>query len=112
MKLLPPAALVAPSIEMAWPAAMSFAVVGAAVFAKPEGEGRQPVDYGYGMRAGTWYGRKYVGHEGLITGFNSALYSFPEDDVTIVVLTNTGDGAPDIFWKVASAYFGRADPRK
>ena len=48
-----------------------------------------PSNYGFGITTGEQKGRRTIGHGGSINGFNSSLTSYPDQKVTIVVLTNT-----------------------
>jgi CubicO group peptidase (beta-lactamase class C family) len=52
------------------------------------------IDYGLGTRLGTLSGHRMVGHTGNGGGFKNALLFFPEDDLTVAVLTNTDAGSP------------------
>jgi hypothetical protein len=52
------------------------------------------IDYGLGTRLGSLSGHRMVGHTGNGGGFRSVLLFLPEDDLTIVVLTNTDAGSP------------------
>jgi len=47
------------------------------------------IDYGLGTRMGALDGHRVVGHTGTGGGFNSVLEYLADDDVTIIVLTNT-----------------------
>jgi CubicO group peptidase (beta-lactamase class C family) len=51
------------------------------------------VDYGFGTRLGSLSGHRVVGHTGSGGGFKNILERFPDDDLTIVVLTNADGGA-------------------
>jgi D-alanyl-D-alanine carboxypeptidase len=51
------------------------------------------VDYGFGTRLGSLGGHRIVGHTGNGGGFKNILERFPDDDLTIVVLTNADGGA-------------------
>ena len=53
-----------------------------------------PIDYGLGTRLGMLSGHRMVGHTGSGGGFKTALLFFPEDDLTVAVLTNTDAGSP------------------
>lgn len=46
-------------------------------------------DYGLGFELGALNGHRHVGHAGSMPGFSTYLARFPEDDVTIVVLSNS-----------------------
>jgi CubicO group peptidase (beta-lactamase class C family) len=50
------------------------------------------IDYGLGTRLGTLSGHRMVGHTGNGGGFRNVLLFFPEDDLTVAVLTNTDAG--------------------
>ena len=52
------------------------------------------IDYGLGARVGSVSGHRMVGHTGNGGGFRNVLLFFPEDDVTVVVLSNTDAGSP------------------
>jgi CubicO group peptidase (beta-lactamase class C family) len=44
--------------------------------------------YGYGWKIETVLGRRSVGHPGFINGFSHYIARFPDDNVTIIVLSN------------------------
>lgn len=48
--------------------------------------------YGFGLGIGSLEGHRSVSHSGGINGFASWLGYFPDDDVTVAVLTNSGSG--------------------
>jgi D-alanyl-D-alanine carboxypeptidase len=73
---------------------------------KPDSKGRPPLDYGLGISFGNRDGHRVIGHGGAINGFNSMLYTYPDDRTTIVMLTNTSGGAGDRYWSVVDAWFG------
>src|SRR5262249_20267708 len=50
------------------------------------------IDYGLGTRIGSYHGHRVFGHTGGGGGFNTILEDFPDDHLTIVVLTNTRSG--------------------
>src|SRR5262249_40889464 len=47
------------------------------------------VDYGLGTRRGELQGHRIFGHTGNGGGFNNVLEYYPDDDLTIVLLTNS-----------------------
>lgn len=47
------------------------------------------VDYGLGTRRGELQGHRIFGHTGNGGGFNNVLEYYPDDDLTIIVLTNS-----------------------
>ena len=65
-----------------------------------------PDDYGLGARRGSFADHPAVGHRGGLRGFESALWYFPQDDVSIVLLSNQGLWLTDIpVSKIAKAVF-------
>ena len=60
-----------------------------------------PIDYGLGTRLGSLQGHRVYGNSGNRAGYAAILQRFPDDDLTIVVLTNT-EGARLTAWDVAS----------
>ena len=51
------------------------------------------IDYGLGTRLGRLAGHRMVGHTGSGGGFKGTLLLFPDDDLTVAVLTNTDAGS-------------------
>ncbi|MDA2932825.1 beta-lactamase family protein [Acidobacteria bacterium AH-259-D05] len=51
-------------------------------------------DYGYGLQIRELEGNQKIGHGGNINGFDSVLYTYPQEKLTIVVLTNLDVGHP------------------
>lgn len=56
-------------------------------------DGRRTV-YGYGWMCNPHSGVRRVGHGGDITGFNSYFADYPEDRLSVIVLSNTGMRPP------------------
>jgi CubicO group peptidase (beta-lactamase class C family) len=50
------------------------------------------IDYGFGTRLGNLGGHRIAGHTGNGGGFRNVLERFPDDDLTVVVLSNTDGG--------------------
>jgi D-alanyl-D-alanine carboxypeptidase len=69
------------------------------------------IDYGLGAAIGTLNGHRMVGHAGSGGGFSAALFTFPDDNLTIVVLTNTDNGgAATLAASIARSAFEIAAP--
>jgi len=69
------------------------------------------VDYGLGTRIGSFDGHRVFGHTGSGGGFTSILQSFPDEGVTIAVLSNTdGAAVANVAARIARAVF-RIEPR-
>lgn len=67
----------------------------------------QRVRYGFGMRFDHHNGRNVLHHGGSISGFRGSVVRYPEDRVTVAVLTNVGGGKADEIEKaLAQAAFG------
>lgn len=52
--------------------------------------------YGYGLSIGDMEGRRKISHGGGINGFRAHLAHYPDDDLAVVVLCNTGSANPDM----------------
>jgi CubicO group peptidase (beta-lactamase class C family) len=64
-------------------------------------------DYAFGLTVGTQDGHKRIEHNGGIEGFNTALAYYPDDKLTVVVLSNINGQAPDqMYLKLAAVAFG------
>ena len=50
--------------------------------------------YGFGWSVGALHGHKRVGHSGSWVGFRTNIARYPEENLTVVVLTNRADGNP------------------
>lgn len=63
--------------------------------------------YGFGWFLGTVDGHKNIGHGGITSGFSAANEMYPDDHLTIIVLSNTDEGgfAVQLAGKVAQLYF-------
>jgi len=63
--------------------------------------------YGFAMILGSEEGHRRIGQHGSLLGYSGSLYDFPEDRLTIVVLTNTeGQNAYSITRALARAVLG------
>jgi D-alanyl-D-alanine carboxypeptidase len=65
-------------------------------------------EYGFGLRVGQFGGHPEIGHEGDIFGFNAAMDTYPDDQLTVVVLANTPAGAYELEKKVAAIFLTSA----
>lgn len=61
-------------------------------------------EYGFGLILKPQEGRRTIGHTGSINGFNAWTLYFPDDQASIVILTNTSGGALRIGPKILKAY--------
>jgi CubicO group peptidase (beta-lactamase class C family) len=63
-------------------------------------------NYGYGWRIDSAFGRLRIGHPGLIDGFQAVIARYPNDRVTVIVLSNmTGADVDGISYYIASMIF-------
>lgn len=72
----------------------------------PVGPGRT---YGFGWFLGTLDGHKNIGHSGVTSGFSAANEMYPDDHLTIIILSNTDEGsfANELARKIAPLYFSK-----
>ena len=64
--------------------------------------------YGYGLIINSIDGHKRIQHFGGIDGFSSALSRYPDDQLTIIVLNNVGNGATGVLAShLESVAFGK-----
>ncbi len=56
--------------------------------------------YGFGWVIGNQNGHKRIEHGGTSQGFTCHIARYPDDALTVVVLTNLGDARPDVFAEV------------
>jgi D-alanyl-D-alanine carboxypeptidase len=62
--------------------------------------------YGFGWDLNPLVGHRRVHHGGSLPGFRAEMARFPDDDLTVIVLTNADNGQPEqIANVVASMYF-------
>ncbi|MSU59081.1 MAG: class A beta-lactamase-related serine hydrolase [Pedosphaera sp.] len=74
--------------------------------------GGKPTQYGYGWFLETVDGHRIVGHGGSTSGFNASLQRFPDDQLAVIILTNTDEMvATGIARKIAALYFKPAKSR-
>jgi CubicO group peptidase (beta-lactamase class C family) len=52
------------------------------------------VSYGFGWRIGTHRDRRMVWHTGETMGFRNAIVRFPDEGLTVILLTNRNEGEP------------------
>lgn len=51
----------------------------------------KPTKYGLGWFIETVEGHRVIGHGGATSGFSSSIQRFPDDDLTVILLTNTDE---------------------
>ena len=67
-------------------------------------------EYGFGWFVDRDHGTMRLRHHGESRGFTNSILRFPDQRLTVVVLTNRTGGAPwDVGQKVAELYLGHAD---
>jgi CubicO group peptidase (beta-lactamase class C family) len=68
----------------------------------------KPTTYGFGWYVDAVDGHKYVGHGGHTSGFSASVMRFPEDQIFIIVLTNTDESvATTLARGISKFYFQR-----
>jgi len=62
--------------------------------------------YGFGWNVGESEGHKNIGHGGSTSGFSASLQRFPDDRLTVIILTNTDQEiATPLARQIAAFYF-------
>ncbi len=70
-----------------------------------------PVHYGYGLGISEEHGLAKISHGGGINGFRAELALYPEEDLGIAVLINSGSGRPGLLEnRIARAVLGMEQP--
>ena len=71
-----------------------------------------PVHYGYGLGISEEHGLAKISHGGGINGFRAELALYPEEDLGIAVLINSGSGRPGLLEnRIARAVLGMEQPQ-
>ncbi len=69
--------------------------------------------YGFGWMIDEQFNHKHISHGGGINGFNTIISRYPDDKVTIIVLSNVNSGAPaKIANDLARMVFGVPQPKE
>ncbi|HWE45905.1 MAG TPA: serine hydrolase domain-containing protein [Caulobacteraceae bacterium] len=84
---------------------------------RPESVAAMFTDYGHGYGFGafveTRHGHRLWDHGGNLPGFSSAFEHFPDDGLTVIVLTNIeGQGSEKLAAQLEGLYFGWPPPAK
>ena len=58
--------------------------------------------YGFGIAVGKFLGQSSIGHDGRTIGFESLLVHFSDDELTIVLLTNTNPSQPEVITELVA----------
>ncbi|TXC68820.1 beta-lactamase family protein [Sphingorhabdus soli] len=64
-------------------------------------EGLIPGPYAFGLDHYSINGHRVVGHNGSLPGFDAVMNVYPDDDMTIIVLTNTSGAAGQLEWQLS-----------
>jgi len=67
-------------------------------------------DYGFGIRIMSFDGHRQIGHDGDIPGFQAALFTYPDDRITIAVVANTPGGAYELERRIAKVVLAANPP--
>jgi CubicO group peptidase (beta-lactamase class C family) len=71
----------------------------------PEEPDGKPAEYGFGWFLNPYKGHKRMWHYGETVGFRTTIQRFPDDGLTIIILSNRSDLVPrDLALKVADVY--------
>jgi CubicO group peptidase (beta-lactamase class C family) len=72
-----------------------------------QSDGKLPqTKYGFGWFLDPTQGHKNIGHSGSTSGFSASIQRFPDDNLAVIILTNTDEQiATALAKKVASFYF-------
>ena len=63
--------------------------------------------YGFGWVLDTYKNRNRVGHTGSTRGFRNVYHRYPDEQLSIIILTNRNSGSPkDIANQIADILFG------
>ena len=76
---------------IAWPGGKAF----------PPPAGYVPGPYAFGLNHHSEDGRRIIGHDGSIAGFDAVMQTYVDEGLTIIVLTNTDGAAHPLEKKVA-----------
>ncbi len=64
-------------------------------------------NYGYGWEMGNWFGHREIGHAGSGAGFSNMVARFVDDDLTVIVLSNSDEASGGGTARaLAGIYFG------
>lgn len=71
------------------------------------GKGLQAGGYGFAWFITTLHGHRNIGHSGITSGFSAANEFYPDDHLTVIILSNTDEGvfAGELARKIAPLFF-------
>jgi len=79
-----------------------------AMWTVSENSRTKPTKYGFGWFIDVVEGRKNIGHGGSTSGFSASFQRFPDDQLAVIILTNTDEQiATTLAKKVATFYFAK-----
>ena len=71
--------------------------------------GGKPIDYGFGWRLDEYRGHRRVFHGGSWVGFRALFARYPDDGLSIVMLSNRSDFVPKVNGDSANNYYAHMD---
>lgn len=76
-------------------------------FIKTSAEPDSKAYYGFGWTNDEYKGHKSIGHSGANIGFRATYLRFPDDNLSIIILTNTDEANPTAIAKALAGYYFR-----
>jgi CubicO group peptidase (beta-lactamase class C family) len=80
-------------------AAMLKELVSPQIIAAQAKDGSPQLDYGLGFGVGAFHGRRWFGHNGGAPGVNVEAAAYPDDQTTLVVMSNRDPPAASILFR-------------
>src|SRR5581483_4028033 len=68
--------------------------------------------YGFGWRLEEFEGHKDIGHGGSTSGFSASLQRFPDDQLAVILLTNTDEQIATLIARNVARFYFAAQPKQ